>query len=45
LYADFYKEKGDVKRARDILGVAVERFTGCGAEGRVERTEATLARL
>ena len=45
LYADWYKKKGDVSKAREQLTRAIDLFRECGADGWVERTEKTLAEL
>ena len=45
LYAELYKKRGDLRRARESLGKAIEKFTECGADGWVKRTEERLAKL
>ncbi len=45
LYSELYKKKGDLPRARESLGKAIEKFTECGADGWVKRTEERLAKL
>ena len=45
LYAELYKRRGDLPRARESVGKAVEKFTECGADGWVKRTEEKLAGL
>jgi class 3 adenylate cyclase/tetratricopeptide (TPR) repeat protein len=45
LYAEWYKRKGDLTYAKDKLGMAIEIFKECGADGWVERYEKKLAAL
>jgi len=45
LYADWYKKKGDVSKAREQLTRAIELFRECGADGWVTITEEKLAGL
>ena len=45
LYADFFKKKGDIPKAKEQLTKAIDIFKKCGADGWVERTEKTLATL
>jgi tetratricopeptide (TPR) repeat protein len=45
LYGELYKKKGDLQRTRESLGKAAEKFTECGADGWVTRTEEKLAQL
>ena len=44
-YAELFKRKGDVARARENLNKAIEIFQGCGADGWVKRTDEKLAGL
>jgi tetratricopeptide (TPR) repeat protein len=44
-YAELWKQKGDVSRAREHLAKAIEIFTECGADGWAARTEEKLAQL
>ena len=43
LYADLFKRKGDLSKAREHLDKAIEIFTECGADGWVEKYEKELA--
>ncbi|MBW1768926.1 MAG: hypothetical protein JRJ65_18005 [Deltaproteobacteria bacterium] len=43
LYAELYKRKGDLSKARENLTKAIQIFTECGADGWVERYEKELA--
>ncbi|MBW1863040.1 MAG: AAA family ATPase, partial [Deltaproteobacteria bacterium] len=45
LYAEWFKRKGEVTKATENLGKAIEIFKECGADGWVERTEKELASL
>jgi hypothetical protein len=45
LYADLFKKKGDVFKAKENLHKAIEIFKECGAEGWVDRTQKSLAEL
>ncbi len=45
LYPELYRRKGDLPRARESLGKAIEKFTECGADGWVKRTEEKLTKL
>ena len=42
LYAEFYRRKGDLSKARKKLNTAIEIFTECGADGWVEEYEKEL---
>jgi len=44
-YADFFKKKGDIPKAKEQLTKAIDLFRECGADGWVTRTEKTLAEL
>ncbi len=43
LYADLFKRKGDLPKAKENLSKAIEIFKDCGADGWVERYEKELA--
>ncbi|PQP35458.1 hypothetical protein C6A37_02405 [Desulfobacteraceae bacterium SEEP-SAG9] len=43
LYADLFKRKGDLPKAKENLKKAIEIFKECGADGWVERYEKELA--
>jgi len=43
LYADLFKRKGDLPKAKENLGKAIEIFKECGADGWVEKYEKELA--
>jgi tetratricopeptide (TPR) repeat protein len=45
LYADFFKKKGDIPKAKEQLTKAIDLFRECGADGWVTRTEKSLASL
>jgi len=45
LYADLFKRKGDISKAKDNLNKAIEIFKECGADGWVTRTEEALAAI
>ena len=45
LYAELFKRKGDMFKAKEQLGQAIEIYKECGAEGWVTRAEEELARL
>jgi len=45
LYAELFKRKGDLLKARENLGKAIEIFKECGADGWVEKAEKELAAL
>ena len=45
LYADWFKKKGDVQRAKEQLTKAIDLFRECGADGWVTRTENALAEV
>jgi len=45
LYAEWFKKKGDNKRAKEKLVKAVDYFKECGADGWVTRAEKSLAEL
>jgi len=43
LYADLFKRKGDLVKAKEKLNRSIEIFKKCGADGWVERYEKELA--
>jgi class 3 adenylate cyclase/tetratricopeptide (TPR) repeat protein len=43
LYAEWFKKKGDISRAREQLSRAIGLFKECGADGWVEKYETELA--
>jgi tetratricopeptide (TPR) repeat protein len=45
LYADLFKRKGDLPKAKEKLSKAIEIFKECGADGWVEKYEKELAEL
>jgi class 3 adenylate cyclase/tetratricopeptide (TPR) repeat protein len=45
LYAELYKRKGDLPKAKENLSKAIEIFKECGADGWVEKYEKELATL
>jgi tetratricopeptide (TPR) repeat protein len=45
LYAEFFKRKDDLPKARENLNKAIEIFTECGADGWVEKYEKELEAL
>jgi hypothetical protein len=45
LYADLFKRKGDLSKARENLGKAIEILKECGADGWVKKYEKELAAL
>lgn len=45
LYADWFKKKGDIQKAKEQLTKAIDLFKECGADGWVTRTEKTLAEI
>jgi tetratricopeptide (TPR) repeat protein len=45
LYAELFKRKGDIKKAKENLSKAIEIFKECGADGWVEKYEKELASL
>ena len=45
LYAELFKRKGDLSKARENLSKAIEIFKECGADGWVEKYEKELATL
>ena len=44
-YADILKQKGDLSKARENLGKAIEILGECGADAWVERYQKELAEL
>ena len=45
IYAELFKRKGELKKAKERLGKAIEIFQKCGAEGWVEKYEKDLMAL
>ena len=45
LYAELFKRKGNLSKAREKLSKAIEIFKECGADGWVEKYEKELATL
>jgi tetratricopeptide (TPR) repeat protein len=45
LYAELFKRKGDLSKARENLGKAIEILKECGADGWVKKYEKELAAL
>jgi class 3 adenylate cyclase/tetratricopeptide (TPR) repeat protein len=45
LYADWFKKKGDILKAKEQLTKAIDLFRECGADGWVTRTERELVSL
>jgi len=45
LYAELFKRKGDLSKAKEKLNKAIDIFKECGADGWVERYEKELASL
>jgi tetratricopeptide (TPR) repeat protein len=45
LYAELFKRKGDISKAENHLGKAIEILKECGADGWVEKYEKELAEL
>ena len=45
LYAEFFKRKGTLSKAKEHLNTAIEIFRDCGADGWVEKYEKELAAL
>jgi tetratricopeptide (TPR) repeat protein len=45
LYAEFFRRKGDISKAKEKLSKSIEIFTECGADGWVEKYEKELASL
>jgi hypothetical protein len=43
LYSELFKRKGDLPKARENLGKAIDIFKECGADGWVEKYERELA--
>jgi hypothetical protein len=43
LYAELFKRKGDLSKARENLGKAIDILTKCGADGWVDKYEKELA--
>ncbi len=45
LYAELFKRKGDLPKAKENLGKAIEILKECGADGWVEKYEKELAAI
>jgi len=45
IYAEFFKRKGDLAKAKEKLGKALDIFKECGADGWVKKFEKELASL
>jgi hypothetical protein len=45
LYAEWFKRKGDLPKARENLGMAIEILKECGADGWVNKYEKELTAL
>ena len=45
LYAELFKRKGNISKAKNHLGKAIEILKECGADGWVEKYEKELAVL
>jgi hypothetical protein len=45
IYADLFKKKSDVFKAKENLHKAIDIFKECGAHGWVDRTQKSLAEL
>jgi hypothetical protein len=45
LYAELFKRKGDLPKAKENLTKAINIFQECGADGWVEKYEKELAEL
>ena len=45
LYADLFRKKGEVYKAKENLSKAIDIFKGCGADGWVDRTQKSLAEI
>ncbi len=45
LYAELFKRKGDLSKAKEKLSKSIEIFTECGADAWVEKYEKELAAL
>jgi len=43
LYADLFKRKGDIPKAKENLNKSIEIFKECGADGWVDKYEKELA--
>ena len=43
LYSELFKRKGDITKAKESLGKAIEIFKECGADGWVSKYEKELA--
>jgi len=44
-YADWFKKKGDISKAKEQFTKAIDIFRECGADGWVTGTEKVLAEL
>ena len=45
LYAELFKRKGDIEKAKETLGKAIEIYKECGSDGWVTKAEEELAKL
>jgi len=45
LYAELFKRKGDLPKAKENLETSIEIFRECGADGWVKRAEKKLAAI
>ena len=45
IQAELFKRKGDLSRAREKLGIAIEILNECGADGWVAKNEKELAEI
>jgi hypothetical protein len=45
IYAELYKRKGDISKARDNLSKAIDILKECGADGWVEKYKGEMATL
>ena len=45
LYAELFKRKGNLPKAKENLQKAAEIFKACGADGWVEKTEKEMASI
>jgi hypothetical protein len=45
LYAELFKRKGDLLKAKEMLGEAIDILGACGADGWVRKYEKEMAKL
>jgi tetratricopeptide (TPR) repeat protein len=45
LYADFFRKKGDIPKAKEQFTKSIDLFRECGADGWVEKYEKELVRI